>query len=605
MQDIVKERRRSKEELHKQVVDAGGRPARNNMFHCPFHNDTTASSWIKCSKDGFYYFRCFTCNKWDDVWGIEAHNRNMDVRDLIKEATGNKLPPAVPAYFKTLDAVVESLDAIAVEEINQYTNPTTGNIDLFTIRYLPRGGERKQFAQGHQTPAGFIKKRPAGLLPLFNRIRLNESDTVIFVEGEKCVRALTQLGFVSTTGSGGASNALAQDYSPLAGKTVFLWGDYDEPGNRYMEQVREKLLELSPTPTVYIVDIEALELPAHGDVVDLIDRVKAEGGTAEDIKIQVELALSEADESSRLESLETLLDDMRTGRYKNFPIYDMPILTNEARMLLNKKIGVMYGNAGFGKSLFISKTADDLVLRGYKVARLQLEDELELHLLRSFAQQAHRSDIAAPEFHEANPEESERLYSEYKRTLDTIAASVMSGENDDWNVDKLLKWVETKLKSGVELIIIDPVSVIMTDKVWLDSHKLVWGLKRLLAQYPNGRVLLVAHPNDNGEVGGGKAYRRFCHTLLILNKFKTPKEVTVINARGAQEIVTAEASIGISKTRYGKGNGLEIAVKLNPETLCIEELGVILVEHTEASARPPKTKGRDLEAENKDQYVPF
>lgn len=597
MSDTSKERRRDKQELYKQVIQAGGRPARNNMFHCFNHTDATASAWIKCSKEGFFYYRCFTCNFWMDVWDLEARNTGKDVRDLLREAAGDATPPPPTYYYKTVEELLESLDSIEVEEVNPYTNPETKNVDLLTIRYLPRGGNRKQYTQAYETPKGFIKKRPTGLLPLFNRARVAESDTAIFVEGEKCVRALTKLGFVATTGSGGASNASAHDYSVLASKTVFLWADNDEPGGKYMEQVRDKLLELVPATTVYVVDISELELPLGGDVVDIIERVKAEGGDANDCKIQIELAMSEAGETNRLESLETLLDDMREGRYTNLPIHDMPILTHEARMLLNKKIGVMYGNAGFGKSLFVSKTSDDLALRGTKVARLQLEDELELHLVRSFAQQAEKSELATPEFHQENPEFSRELYQEYKIPLDAIAATVYSGEAEDWNVQKLLDWSEARLKNGVELIIIDPVSVIMSDKVWLDSHKLIWGLKKLLAQFPNGRVLLVAHPNATGEVGGGQAYRRFCHTLLILNRFKAPKEVMVIDKHGKQVPVTAEASIGISKTRYGKGNGLEIAVKLNPETLCLEELGVIVMEMSESA--PKRTRGRDLEKENK------
>lgn len=599
MDDKIKERRRSKEEILKEALAAGARPNRNNMFHCFEHNDKTASAWIKKSKEGFYYWRCFTCNKWYDVWDLEARNLNIDVKDLFKERLGRPQVYTHQTYYKTIDDFIDSIDYIEVEEINPYTNPDTGNVDLLIVRYLPRGGDRKAFAQGYQTAQGFVKKRPQGLLPLFNRTRLKDADTVVYVEGEKCVRLLTKYGIVSTTGSGGSGNANSHDYSMLAGKSVILWPDNDDTGHKYMEQVRDRLLELNPQPEVFIVDVKTLELPEHGDAADLVERVISEGGSDEDCKIQLELALAEILETNKLESLETLLSDMREGRYVNFPISDMPILTHEARMLLNKKIGVVYGNAGFGKSLLIGKAADDLVLQGLKVARLQLEDELELHLLRSFAQQARNSDLAQPEFHQQNPDASKLYYEQFKQTLKTLSQSVSSGESQDWNVKALLEWTEDKLKQGVQLVIIDPVSVVMTDKVWIDSHKLVWGLKKLLANYPDGRVLLVAHPNDNGEVGGGKAYRRFCHTLLILNKFKAPKEVVVLTKNGEEETITAEASIGISKTRYGRGNGLEIAVKLNPSTLCLDELGIIIKDLSETrSSRTTRAVGRDLEKEN-------
>ena len=600
MDERIKQRRESKEELYKQVVDAGGKPQRNNMFHCYQHQDKTASAWIKKSKEGYWYFRCFTCNIWADVWDIEAKNKGISIGELFKEHLG-----AVPVvkhqyYYKTIPELIDSLDYIVIEEINPYTNPDNGNVDLLVIRYLPRGGEKKVFLQAYQTEKGFIKKRPDGLLPLFNRSRIQDAGMVVFVEGEKCVRALTKLGIDATTGSGGASNGSSHDYKILAGKGVILWPDNDDAGKRYMMQVRDKLLELDPLPTVYQVDIAELELPQGGDVVDLIEFVKGEGGTDEDCKIQVDLVLSEASESNILESLDTLLDDMRAGRRSNLPILDMPILTHEARMMVNKKIGVVYGGAGFGKSLFINKLSDDLSLRDIKVARLELEDELELHLLRSFAQQAKRSELAIDEWHNQHPDESKELYEKYRPVLEHLAKSVISGENEEWDVKKLLQWTEDKLKQGAELVIIDPVSVVMSKEVWLDSHRLVWGLKRILANYPEGRVLLVAHPNDEGEVGGGKAYRRFCHTLLVLNRFKKPKNVRCLTFNGEERDFVAESSIGISKTRYGKGNGLEIAVKLNTETLCMEELGIIIADQSETNVRSSrKPSGRDLDAENR------
>jgi hypothetical protein len=596
MLDPVKERRKDKQELYKEIINAGGVPARGkgNMFHCFNHNDATASSWIKQGREGYWYFRCFTCNFWMDVWDLECRNRNITFAELVKEKVGELKKPAPQYYYNSIDELVESLEAIEVEEVNPYTNPDTGNLDLVTIRYLGRGEKRKQFSQAYQTPQGLIKRKPQGLLPLFNRVRLKTSDTIIFVEGEKAVRRLAELGIVATTGSGGSSNASAHDYSPLSGKTVVLWADNDEPGCRYMEDVRDKLLELEPIPTVMFINISDMSLPQGGDVVDVCEKVIAEGGNDDDCKNYIESLIEDSVEVNRLDSLESLLDDMREGRYVNLEIQDFPLLTNEASMLLNKRIGVIYGSAGFGKSLFIGKACDDLVLAGHKVARLQLEDELEQHLLRSFAQQSLRAELANPKYHITNPMDSKALYEQFKPSLDLIASTVVAGEHDNWDYQKILNWIEVQLKLGKELIVVDPISVVMTKDIWITSHRLMWGTKKLLAQYPNGRVVFVSHNNTEGEVAGGQSYKRFCHTLLMLNRFKKPKSVNICNNLGEMECVDVDASIGIVKARYGRGSGLEIAVRLNPETLCIEELGVILSE----VKKPRGPVGRDLEGEN-------
>lgn len=595
MDDRIKERRRSKDELLREVLAAGGRPAKRNTFHCFQHEDRTASSWIKQSKEGFWYFRCFTCDVWYDVWDLEARNKNTSVVELFR-ALGAE-PVRQQQYYATIEELIDSIDHIAVEEINPYTNPATGNADLLVVRYLPRGGARKAFAQAYQTPRGFIKRRPPGQLPLFNRLRLGEADEVVFVEGEKVVRALTRLGFAATTGAGGASNASAHDYSPLAGKRVYLWADNDEPGRRYMEQVRDRLLELAPAPTIFMVTAEGLG--DGGDAADLIEMTTAEGGTDEDCRAQIECLLADASESKRLEGFEELLDDMREGRRENLPLAGFPILTSEAMTLLNQQVSVLYGNAGFGKTLMVGKICDDLAIAGCAVARLQLEDDLPKHLLRTFAQQAGRAELTKPEFHKQQREESRRLYAEYQPVLDLVAATIVADEMTDWNVASIIEWVGQQLGAGKKLIVIDPASVVMTDKVWLDSHRLMWGIKKLLRQHPQGRVLLVTHPNAEGEVSGGQAFKRFCHNLLVLTRFKQPKQVVLLRPDGVEETCEVPASVGIVKTRDGSGSGLEIAVRLNPETICIEELGIILreVKETKGGGGGGYT-GRDLEREN-------
>jgi len=81
--------------------------------------------------------------------------------------------------------------------------------------------------------------------PLYNLPALHPTDTVVLVEGEKCVDALMQVGIVATTAMGGAATALEKtDWSPLAGKTVIVWPDNDEAGARYAKAVIPKLLSI-------------------------------------------------------------------------------------------------------------------------------------------------------------------------------------------------------------------------------------------------------------------------------------------------------------------------------------------------------------------------
>jgi hypothetical protein len=116
---------------------------------------------------------------------------------------------------------------------------------------------------------GYILGEPEfpGGKPLYRLPKLNSQlNTEIYVvEGEICADALEKLGLLVTT-SGGADSAGKADWSILAERSVVIWPDYDEAGQRYAETVAAILLRLGCT--VHMIDVHALNLPSKGDVVD-------------------------------------------------------------------------------------------------------------------------------------------------------------------------------------------------------------------------------------------------------------------------------------------------------------------------------------------------
>ena len=91
------------------------------------------------------------------------------------------------------------------------------------------------------------------------------ADPVIVVEGEWCADALAKIGALATT-SGAADSAGKTDWQPLAGRSVTIWPDNDEAGQRYADAVADALLALGCS--VCLVDVAVLNLPNKGDVVD-------------------------------------------------------------------------------------------------------------------------------------------------------------------------------------------------------------------------------------------------------------------------------------------------------------------------------------------------
>ncbi|HAU1490450.1 TPA: hypothetical protein F8S49_11380 [Legionella pneumophila] len=105
--------------------------------------------------------------------------------------------------------------------------------------------------------------------PLYNLYTLTQQSSVaVWVcEGEWCVDTLTKLGILSTT-SGSADSVSSADWQPLAGRKIIIWPDNDEAGLRYAAAVAEVLESLDCE--LWQVNIDELNLPAKGDVVDWI-----------------------------------------------------------------------------------------------------------------------------------------------------------------------------------------------------------------------------------------------------------------------------------------------------------------------------------------------
>jgi hypothetical protein len=124
-----------------------------------------------------------------------------------------------------------------------------------------------------------------GKKPLYRLHEVTQADAgqaVWVVEGEQKADYLAELGLIATT-SGGASSTNTTDWRPLAGRKVIIWRDNDNPSIKYQSEIAAILSGLQCDP--WAIDIEPLNLPEHGDVIDFV-RMRAEDGedtTAADV----------------------------------------------------------------------------------------------------------------------------------------------------------------------------------------------------------------------------------------------------------------------------------------------------------------------------------
>ncbi|MDR0251107.1 MAG: hypothetical protein LBI35_07370 [Burkholderiales bacterium] len=109
--------------------------------------------------------------------------------------------------------------------------------------------------------------------PLYglNRLATPPGTSVLVVEGEKCADAFYEVfpNRSVVTWPGGCKAADKADWSPLAGRDVIIWPDFDDPGRAAARRISEKLLALGCK--VRIVDVPADEGRAAGwDVADAV-----------------------------------------------------------------------------------------------------------------------------------------------------------------------------------------------------------------------------------------------------------------------------------------------------------------------------------------------
>lgn len=237
---------------------------------CPFHTEATPSFTIFAGQDGIERFHCFGCGAGGDVIDFVQQIRGVDLAEAIRILDGgsNVRPDAAPRRMPAYDArAVSAYDGItpitppsepiepgirlrlynpkrkgersewgafAPSMVFPYRQPD-GALTGYVLRHdLPGGGKETPMVMFARLPDGtetwcrypFPKPRP-----LYGLESLANGKQVIIVEGEKCRDRLAQKsGRTVLSWAGGTQGVKHTDWSPLAGRDVVIWPDFDKSG---------------------------------------------------------------------------------------------------------------------------------------------------------------------------------------------------------------------------------------------------------------------------------------------------------------------------------------------------------------------------------------
>lgn len=133
------------------------------------------------------------------------------------------------------------------KEVERYLYTLNGFLRHFAVRlHHPGKPGEKEFVQGHLNASGAEVWGMRGIETILYRVDDIAARTwVAIVEGEKSANRLQAAGIPATTCCGGSKAWHDGLNAPLAGKSVAIFPDNDEPGRTHAEQVAAALYQVA------------------------------------------------------------------------------------------------------------------------------------------------------------------------------------------------------------------------------------------------------------------------------------------------------------------------------------------------------------------------
>ena len=557
---------------------------RGRRVKCPFHDDRTASGEVRLGSDGIWRYYCYAagCGFKGDIFDVRSKATGRPVADLIRELCGGRGRGREYDYATAAELVAAIQRHHTVT--NVYTYQRNGEIGAYAlvIRCAEPGG-RKTFLQASRVNGRYRLQAPPQPWPLYRLNRVMESGSIIVVEGEKCADALQRIlppDWAATTSMAGAGKAGCTDWTPLAGRRVYLWPDYDPPdpkteartGYVHMDDVAERLESLRPPAQIYWLDPEMMGLKEKGDAADFVSA----GGTWEQLTIYLKECVEARGDAARLENH---VEDIISGEWSS---YDWPWshVSESARCMYPGTITLLCGAPDARKSFMTMRAAMHWHQAGIPIAMALLEEPKRYHQMRALAMLAGNGDILDAQWARQHAAEFRAAYQTHRAAVESLSARMWCWPTAEITFRGLLRWMEERAAEGTKIIIIDPITAasVGNDR-WIEDRNFMFGALNLVGR-AGIRLLLVTHPRRGAkegtldEIAGGAAYPRHAQTVLLLSRVDPAVEKTVRTEFGPTT-AKINAELKILKARHGMGHGRVIGMFFDG-TLEFRQRGLVL-----------------------------
>jgi AAA domain/Toprim domain len=196
----------------------------------------------------------------------------LDLKDHVREKLG--IGRWEPTKKSTNDSIIRMSERVKPKTpAAEYVYQLEGGTPYLRVKRTAD----KQFYQQHWNGSGWVNGAPQGpKIPYrLPELLAAEHDTILIVEGEKDVDALSSRGLLATTNAGGAEKWTEDLNRYFQGRDIYILPDNDAAGERHAKQVAKHLTTVARE--IRIVRLPGL--PEKGDVSDWL----AAGGTADEL----------------------------------------------------------------------------------------------------------------------------------------------------------------------------------------------------------------------------------------------------------------------------------------------------------------------------------
>ncbi|MCK4525942.1 AAA family ATPase [candidate division WOR-3 bacterium] len=470
------------------------------MCLCPSHDDHDPSLHVSLINDKILVHCKVGCSQKDIVTALRTLNLWTSLESHIEPklrrtnpaqstATKKPLPTIPPGIFKTRKEKTLS---------NFWTYKDQAGKVLGHVARYDGNGKKEIIPYFNYKNSQWSPGAPQTPRPLYglNHItRASKDLTIWIVEGEKCAEALQSLPpgvrRLATTSMGGTNAARLTDWSPLAGRNVRIWPDYDKAGKVYAENVKLQLEGLMPPPTIEMVNVPKLGLKEKEDVFDWLQTHKPD--ELDKIPIENKKGLKK-----------TCIKGLLETDFKPEELILSPWLPTQG-------LGMIHARPGVGKT-FLAIGIAFAVAAGGKF--LKWEAPQARSVLYIDGEMA--GDDIKKRYEKIVVEHGFALPS---KSLEIITPDINEDILPDIGTKSGQKIVEGQITDECELIILDNLSCLQRTGIENDASGWTVMQEWLLHLKSMGKAVLLIHHSGKGFAQRGTSKREdFLNTILTLKR---------------------------------------------------------------------------------------